>query len=62
MIELTNIEQWKDEAVLNYINYWLALSQEYKDRLFEASMGELCTQGMAWDLLYVLQMSKPQTF
>ena len=23
---------------------------------------EMCTQGMAWDLLYVLQMSKPWTF
>ena len=22
----------------------------------------MCTQGMAWDLLYVVQMSKPQTF
>jgi len=34
---------------------------EGKERLFEASTMEMCTQGIAWDLLNVLQMSKPQT-
>jgi len=62
MIELTNTKQWKDEPVLDYINRWRALSLECKDRLSEASAVEMCTQGMHWDLLYVLQMSKPRTF
>ena len=62
MTELTNTKQWKDEPVLNYINRWRSLSLECKDRLTEASAVEMCTQGMEWDLLYVLQMSKPRTF
>jgi len=48
--------------VLDYINWWRALSLEWKDRLSKASVVEMCTQGMAWDLLYVLQMSKSRTF
>jgi len=58
MTELTNTIQWKDESVFDYINRWRALSLECKDRLSEASVVEVCTQGMHWDLLYVLQMSK----
>jgi len=54
MTELTNVKQWKDELVLDYINCWGALSLECKDRLFEASAMEMCTQGMVWDLLYAL--------
>jgi len=38
------------------------LSLECKDRLFEASTMEMCIQGIKWDLLYILQMSKPWTF
>ena len=48
--------------MLDYINHWRALSLQCKDTLSEAFAVEMCTQGMAWDLLYVLQMSKPQTF
>ena len=62
MTELTNTKQWKDEPVLDYINRWRSLSLECKDRLTEASAVEMCAQGMEWDLLYVLQMSKPRTF
>jgi len=54
MTELTNTKQWKDKPVLDYINHWHALGLECKDRLSEASVVEMCTQGMAWDLLYVL--------
>jgi len=54
MTELTNTKQWKDEPVLDYVNGWCALSLECKDKLTEASAMEMCTQGMAWDLLYVL--------
>ena len=50
------------KPVLNYINRWRALSLKCKDRFFEASVMEMCTQGMVWDLLYVLQMSKPWIF
>ena len=60
--ELTNTKQWRDEPVLDYINHWRALSLDCKDRLSEASAMEMCTQGMAWDLLYVLQMSNPVPF
>jgi len=62
MTELTNTKQWKDKAVLDYINGWRALSLECKDWLSEASTVEICTQGMAWNLLYALQMSEPRTF
>ena len=48
--------------MLDYINCCHALSVECKNRLSEASDVEMYTQGMAWDLLYVLQMSKPLTF
>ena len=59
MIELTNTKQWKDEPVLDYINRCYALSLEYKDWLSKVSTVEMCIQSTAWDLLYVLQMSKP---
>lgn len=62
MTELTNTKQWKDEPVLDYISRWRSLSLECKDRLTEASVIEMCAQGMEWDLLYVLQMCKPRTF
>jgi len=62
MIELTNSKQWKDEPVLDYINRWRSLGLKCKDRLTEASAVEMCAQGMEWDLLCVLQMSKPRTF
>jgi len=51
-----------DELVSDYINRWRALSLECKDRLSETSALDMCTQGMVWDLLYVLRMSKPWTF
>ncbi|KAL6314070.1 hypothetical protein AAG906_011805 [Vitis piasezkii] len=36
MMELTNTKQWKDEPVVDYINRWLSLSLNCKDRLSEA--------------------------
>ena len=62
MTDLTNTKQLKDEPILGYINRWCSLSLECKDRLSEPSAVETCAQGMEWDLLYVLQMSKPRTF
>jgi len=62
MTKLTNTEQWKDEPILDYINRWRSLSLECKDRLSETSTVEMCAQGMKWDLLYVIQISKPRTF
>jgi len=62
MTTLTNIQQWKDEPVLDYINRWRALNLECKDRLSDACAVDMCIQQMNWDLLYVLQMSKPRTF
>jgi len=62
MTELTNTKQWKDKPVLDYINSWRSFSLEYKDRLSESSAVKMCAQGMEWDLLYVLQISKPRTF
>ena len=38
------------------------LSLECKHWLFEVFAIEMCTQGMEWNLLYVLQISKPHTF
>ena len=62
MTELTNTKQSKDESVFDYISHWCSLSFECKDRSSEPSTVEMCTQGMEWNVLYVLQMSKPRTF
>jgi len=62
MTELTNIRQWKDDVVLDYINCWRSLSLKCKDCLSEASAIEMCAQGIEWDLLYVMQMRKLRTF
>jgi len=47
---------------VDYINRWRTLSLECKDRLSETSAVEMFTQGMPWDLLYVLQMTNPEPF
>lgn len=62
MMELTNTKQRKGEPVIDYINRWRALSLDCKDRLTELSAVEMCTQGMHWGLLYILQGIKPRTF
>ncbi|KAA0056121.1 ty3-gypsy retrotransposon protein [Cucumis melo var. makuwa] len=62
MMELTNTRQQKGELVIDYINRWRALSLDCKDRLTELSAVEMCTQGMHWGLLYILQGIKPRTF
>ncbi|TYK09751.1 ty3-gypsy retrotransposon protein [Cucumis melo var. makuwa] len=62
MMELTNTKQQKGEPVIDYINRWRALSLDCKDRLTELSSVEMCTQGMHWELLYILQGIKPRTF
>ncbi|MCQ7416412.1 retrotransposon gag domain-containing protein, partial [Salmonella enterica] len=62
MTELTSTKQRKGEPVIDYINRWRALSLDCKDRLSEVSSVEMCTQGMHWGLLYILQGIKPRTF
>jgi len=47
---------------MDYINCWCALSLECENQLSKASTMEMCTQGIALYLLYVLQISKPRTF
>ena len=61
-MELTNTKQRKGEPIIDYINQWRALSLDCKDRLIELSAVEICTQGMHWGLLYILQGTKPYTF
>ena len=62
MMELTNTKQWKDKPIIDYINHWRPLSLDYKDRLSEVSVVEMCIQGMHWGLLYILQGIQPHTF
>ncbi|TYK26475.1 ty3-gypsy retrotransposon protein [Cucumis melo var. makuwa] len=62
MMELINTRQRKGEPVIDYINRWRALSLDYKDRLIELSTVEMCTQGMHWEFLYILQGIKLRTF
>ena len=62
MMELTNTKQWKDDLVVDYINQWHSLILDYKDRLSEVLVMEMCIQGMHWGLLYILQGIRPRTF
>ncbi|KAL4619838.1 hypothetical protein ACB092_06G109700 [Castanea dentata] len=58
MMEVTNIKQWKNEPIVDYINRWRSLSLDYKDRLFEISVVEmtidLTTNDMGLEFRYVL--------
>ncbi|KAA0038071.1 ty3-gypsy retrotransposon protein [Cucumis melo var. makuwa] len=62
MIKLTNMKQQKGESIIDYINRWRAINLDCKDRFTELSTIEMCTQGMHWGLLYILQGIKPHTF
>ncbi|KAA0046413.1 retrotransposon gag protein [Cucumis melo var. makuwa] len=62
MMELTTTKQRKGDSIIDYINRWRALSLDCKDKLTELSAVEMCTQGMHWELLYILQGIKPRTF
>ena len=62
MMKLTNTKQIKGEPVIDYINRWRALSLDCKDQLTKLSVVEMCTQGMHWGLLYILQKIKLHTF
>ncbi|KAA0060062.1 ty3-gypsy retrotransposon protein [Cucumis melo var. makuwa] len=62
MMELTNTKQWKGEPVIDYINLWRALSLDCKEKLIELFVVEMCTQGMHWKLLNIMQGIKPRTF
>ncbi|KAL0373732.1 UNVERIFIED_CONTAM: hypothetical protein Sradi_3288900 [Sesamum radiatum] len=62
MIEIANQHQEKDEPVLEYINNWRNLSLNCKDTLSKISTVELYIQAMHWELCYILQVIKPNTF
>ncbi|XP_038903381.1 uncharacterized protein LOC120089993 [Benincasa hispida] len=62
MMKLTNSKQRKEESVVDYINQWRALSLDCKDRPTELSVVEMCTQGMHWELLYILHGIKSCNF
>ena len=44
MMELTNMRQWKDEHVVDYINRWLSLSLDCKDCISKASGWECASK------------------
>ena len=62
MIELSTSKQWKEEPVIDYIQWWRNLSLNCKDQLSEVSTIEMCIQGMNWAISYILQGIKPKTF
>ncbi|KAK4717786.1 hypothetical protein R3W88_016124 [Solanum pinnatisectum] len=62
MVELTNTRQRKDEPSIYFINQWRNASLNCKDGLSEASAIEICTQGIHWELLYILQGIKSKSF
>ena len=61
IIELTNSKRWKEESVIDYIQWWRNLSLNCKDQLSEESAIEMCIQGMNWAISYILQGIKPKT-
>ena len=62
LIELTNSKQWKEEPVIDYIQWWRNFSLNCKDQLSELFAIEMCIQGMNWAISYILQGIKPKTF
>ncbi|KAL0370671.1 UNVERIFIED_CONTAM: hypothetical protein Sangu_0385200 [Sesamum angustifolium] len=62
MVEFKNSRQWKEGQVVDYISRWRNLSFNCKDRLSEASVIEICIQGMHWGFRYILQEILPNSF
>ncbi|KAA0054033.1 ty3-gypsy retrotransposon protein [Cucumis melo var. makuwa] len=62
MMELTNTKQPKEEPGINCINRWRALSLDCKYKLTKLYVVEMCTQGMHWELYYILQGIKLRMF
>lgn len=62
MAKLSNTRQWKDEPVIDYIDYWRNLSLNCRDRLFKVFTIEMCIHGMHSGPHYILQGIQPKTF
>ena len=62
MRELTKAHQGDDDLVVDFIYRLRSLILNCKDSLGELSSIEMFIQGMNWDLHYILQGLKPNTF
>ncbi|KAA0061095.1 retrotransposon protein putative ty3-gypsy sub-class [Cucumis melo var. makuwa] len=57
-----NALDWYTDLEPESIDSWEQLKRDFLNRFYSTRPVEMCTQGMHWRLLYILQGIKPRTF